>query len=92
MDFFASTDNWPILTILIFLPLVGALLLPLFGRGQGRMIWALAVTLAEAACPCRLYRGSTRRRPTTSSGKCVVDPSLTSTIPWVSTASACCWC
>ena len=35
MDFFACTDNWPILSVLIFMPLAGALLLPLFGRGRG---------------------------------------------------------
>jgi NADH:ubiquinone oxidoreductase subunit 4 (subunit M) len=47
MDYFASTDNWPILSILIFLPLAGALLLPLFGRGQ-EQVWALAITLTGA--------------------------------------------
>lgn len=57
MDFFTSTDNWPILSILIFLPLAGALLLPLFGKGQGSKVWALSVTLAEAALSLPLFHG-----------------------------------
>ncbi len=55
MNIFAYTDNWPILSILIFLPLAGVILLPLFGRGQGSKVWALAVTLAEAVLSLPLY-------------------------------------
>jgi NADH-quinone oxidoreductase subunit M len=55
MDFMYGIDNWPILSILIFLPLAGALLLLLFGRGQGSKIWALAVTLTEAVLSLPLF-------------------------------------
>jgi NADH-quinone oxidoreductase subunit M len=57
MEFLAHNYNWPILSILIFLPLAGALLLPLFGKGRGVRIWALAVTLADAALSLPLYTG-----------------------------------
>jgi NADH-quinone oxidoreductase subunit M len=57
MEFLAHKYDWPILSILIFLPLAGALLLPLFGKGLGVRIWALAVTLAEAALSLPLYTG-----------------------------------
>ena len=57
MEFLAPNANWPILSILIFLPLAGAVLLPLFGKGRGVRIWALAVTLAEAALSLPLYFG-----------------------------------
>ncbi|MGA7828087.1 MAG: NADH-quinone oxidoreductase subunit M [Geobacteraceae bacterium] len=48
-------DTWPILSILILLPLAGAVLLPLFGRGHGCKVWALAVTLTETALSLPLY-------------------------------------
>jgi len=57
VEFLAPNANWPILSILIFLPLAGAVLLPLFGKGRGVRIWALAVTLAEAALSLPLYFG-----------------------------------
>ncbi|MFH1029493.1 MAG: proton-conducting transporter membrane subunit, partial [Pseudomonadota bacterium] len=57
MDLFSSSDNWPILSILIFLPLAGVLLLPLFGKGQGSKVWALSVTLAEAVLSLPLFHG-----------------------------------
>ncbi|MRR57186.1 MAG: NADH-quinone oxidoreductase subunit M [Deltaproteobacteria bacterium] len=57
MDFLAPYNNWPILSTLIFLPLAGALLLPFFGRGHGARLWALAVTLADAALSIPLYSG-----------------------------------
>jgi NADH-quinone oxidoreductase subunit M len=57
MEFLAPNDNSPILSILIFLPLAGAFLLPLFGKGPGVRIWALAVTLVEAALSLPLYFG-----------------------------------
>lgn len=57
MEFLAPNDNWPILSILIFLPLAGAVLLPLFGKGRDVRVWALAVTLAEAALSLPLYFG-----------------------------------
>jgi NADH-quinone oxidoreductase subunit M len=55
MELLGNYNNWPILSILIFLPLIGVVLLPLFGTGQGVRIWALAVTLAEAALSLPLY-------------------------------------
>jgi NADH-quinone oxidoreductase subunit M len=57
MDFLAPDNSWPILSTLIFLPLAGALLLPFFGRGRGVRVWALAVTLVDAAFSIPLYFG-----------------------------------
>lgn len=55
MNIFPHPDTWPILSILIFLPLAGVLLLPLFGRGQGGKYWTLTVTLAEAVLSLPLF-------------------------------------
>jgi len=57
MDFLLPYNGWPLLSILIFLPLAGALLLPFLARWNGARAWALAVTLAEAALSLPLWSG-----------------------------------
>jgi NADH-quinone oxidoreductase subunit M len=57
MDFLAPTQIGPILSGLIFLPLAGALLLPLLRDPRAAKGWALAVTLAVAALSLALHAG-----------------------------------
>ncbi len=57
MDVSWMHGHWPLLSVLIFLPLAGAFVLPLL-RGDGPVkVWALAVTLITALLSIMLYTG-----------------------------------
>jgi NADH-quinone oxidoreductase subunit M len=52
---FYSNGEWPVLSVLIFLPLAGVLLLPLL-KGDGlAKVWSLGVTLVTAVVSLPLY-------------------------------------
>ena len=57
MDFLVTNYPWPILSVLIFLPLAGALLLPLMRSDSVAKVWALAVTLLNAGLSFALFAG-----------------------------------
>ncbi|MEN8135035.1 MAG: NADH-quinone oxidoreductase subunit M [Thermodesulfobacteriota bacterium] len=57
-DFLIVKDGvLPFLSILIFMPLVGALVLLLFNNDNFAKIWSLVVTLATAVCSIPVYLG-----------------------------------
>ncbi len=55
MGCFYTNGDWPILSILIFLPLAGVLLLPLLKGDGPAKVWALGVTLVTAALSLPLF-------------------------------------
>ncbi len=57
MDVFLFNGSWPLLSVLIFLPLAGACLLPLMKGARAAKIWVLVVTLVNAALSLKLYAG-----------------------------------
>jgi formate hydrogenlyase subunit 3/multisubunit Na+/H+ antiporter MnhD subunit len=57
MDVFLFNGSWPLLSVLIFLPLAGACLLPLMRGARVAKIWVLGVTLVNAALSLKLYTG-----------------------------------
>ena len=57
MDVHLIPTTWPLLSLLIFLPLAGALLLPLARSPLAAKIWALLVSLANAVLSVGLYLG-----------------------------------
>jgi len=57
MDVFIFNQSWPLLSVLVFLPLAGACLLPLMNGNKAAKTWVLLVTLANAALSLRLYSG-----------------------------------
>lgn len=52
---FYTSGEWPILSVLTFLPLAGVVLLPFLKGDSVAKIWALLVTLATAALSLPLY-------------------------------------
>ncbi len=57
MDVLLMNHSWPLLSVLIFLPLVGALLLPVIPGPRATKIWTLVITLVVAALSLKLYAG-----------------------------------
>ncbi|OGV63306.1 MAG: NADH-quinone oxidoreductase subunit M [Lentisphaerae bacterium RIFOXYB12_FULL_65_16] len=57
MDFLTTNGSWPILSVLIFLPLCGALVLPLLPGDRGARVWTLIVTFVNAGLSLKLYTG-----------------------------------
>ena len=57
MDVLVLNKGWPLLSALVFLPLAGVALLPLFRGGRAAKGWALAVTLANALLSLKLFTG-----------------------------------
>ena len=53
-----NTSGFPILSVLIFLPLAGAALVPLLGSDKQARIWTLLITLANGALSLELDNGS----------------------------------
>lgn len=94
MDFLSmNTLGFPILSLLIFLPLAGAAVVPLLRGDNLVRIWTLAVTLVNAGLSLPLY---THFDPTSSlfqfgEHRRGLRPSM-SIIPWGWTAFRFCWC
>ena len=64
MDFLSmNTLGYPILSILVFLPLAGAVIVPLLPGENGVRVWTLLVTLANAVISLPLF---TRFNPTSA--------------------------
>ena len=57
MDVLLINPAWPLLSALVFLPLAGALLLPLVPGPRAARFWTLAVTIVNAGLSLQLYRG-----------------------------------
>ena len=57
MDVFVFNGGWPLLSVLIGLPLAGALVLPLLKGDGAAKVWTLLVTLVNAALSVRLFTG-----------------------------------
>jgi NADH-quinone oxidoreductase subunit M len=57
MGVWTTIGTWPLLSVLIFLPLAGLLALPLLRSDRMAKVWALAVTLVVAALSLKLYAG-----------------------------------
>lgn len=57
MDFLLLNQGYPILSVLIFLPLVGALVALLFKDDDSSRLWALLVTTLNALLSFPLYSG-----------------------------------
>ena len=57
MDVFVFNGGWPLLSVLIFLPLAGALVLPLLRGDRAAKVWTLLLTLGNAAVSLRLLAG-----------------------------------
>lgn len=94
MDFLSmNTLGFPILSLLIFLPLAGAAVVPLLRGDNLVRIWTLAVTLVNAGLSLPLYTLLTPRRPCSSLASTArgLRPSM-SIIPWGWTAFRFCWC
>ena len=57
MDVLILNTSWPLLSVLIFLPLAGALVLPLLPGPRAAKFWVLFVTLVNAGFSLKLYTG-----------------------------------
>jgi len=57
MDFLLTHQGYPILSVLIFLPLAGALVALLFNNDDNSRLWALFVTSVNALISLPLYSG-----------------------------------
>ena len=57
MDVLVLNQGWPLLSLLVFLPLVGIALLPLLRDNRVAKIWVLAITVANAVLSLKLYTG-----------------------------------
>lgn len=55
MDFLIINEGFPLLSVLIFLPLAGALIALLFNNDDAARLWALFVTTANALISMPLY-------------------------------------
>ena len=89
------TLNWPILSVITFLPILGALLIMLLVRGNGGLakgtarwiaLWTTLVTFAVSVVLVLRFDASTRRNSSSSrSSTGWASPPIT----WASTAFRC---